>query len=124
MKKQKLDHRGASIGNMRNRIILHDSIIKAPLFGSVDFDEDFQGLEAWAAIKSVSGKVLFDSVGVGQEVTHEVFIRYDYNVNAETYVQVDDGRRFKVLSVEDFEERHEYMRLLCTERGFNEAAKV
>jgi len=123
MKKSRLTHRGARIGDMRHRIILHNRSIVPPIFDSVDFEQGFDGIESWAAVKTTNGKITLDGVGQEQDVTHELFIRYDYNVTSEMFIQMEDGRRLRILNVEDYEERHEYMRLLCKERGFDEAAK-
>lgn len=124
MKKSAVIHRGNRIGDMRHLVRVHDRSITAPTFGSVDFGEDFEGTQAWAAIRTTSGKIVMDDVGVDANATHEIFIRYDSNVTSETFIQVDDGRRFRVLSVENFDERGEYMKLTASDRGINEAAKA
>ncbi len=124
MKKTRITHRGARIGDMRHRIMIHDRSITSPEFDSIDFGEDFDGTEAWAAILSTRGKVIMDDVGRDINATHELFIRFNSGVTAETFIQDEDGRRFKILTVEPYDERGEYMRLLATERGLNEAAKA
>lgn len=124
MKKQKLTHRGTVIGDMRHRIFIHERNIHVPAFGSVDFDERFTGFDTWAAIRTTGGKVVFDGVGQDALATHEVFVRYNEDYTTQNFVQVDDGRRFRILSVEDYDERHDYMVMLCTDRGFDEAAKA
>lgn len=109
---------------MRHRIFIHERNISSPYFGSVDFDEGFTGFDTWAAIRTTGGQVLFDGVGQGIEVTHEVFVRYREEYSSQNYIQVADGRRFRIVSVEDYDERHEYMLMKCTDRGFGEAAKA
>src|SRR5678815_1985353 len=123
MQKTKVVHRGNNIGDMRHRVILHTRSIRSPAFGSVDFNEDFEGIHKWAAIQTLGGKMVFGGVGQDPDIaTHAVFIRY-CDVSSQNFIQVDDGRRFKILQSEDYDERHEYIKLLCTDRGFDEAAK-
>ena len=78
----------------------------------------------WAAIKTVSGKIVMDSVGRDTNITHEISIRYDNRVTSEHFVQSDDGRRFRIVSIENLEERGEYIKLFTIERGLDEAAKT
>ena len=106
------------VGDLRDRICLQTRTITEPAFGNAEFGEDFEGeSEVWAAIKTMSGKVFFDGVGADVNVTHEVLIRHDPTVTAETWIELGDGRRLDIVNVEDLEERGEYLRLLCTDRG-------
>lgn len=104
-------------GDLNKRITLQNRAIVPPIFGSSDFSESFDaGNDRWAAIKTVKGKTIFDGLNQrDREVTHEVFIRYDSTVTAETWISYN-SRRFDIIDVEDFEERHEFMRLLCTDK--------
>ncbi len=124
MQKNRIGHRGARIGDMRHRIILHVRSIEVPAYGSVDFSEAFEGTNIWAGIRTANGKIAMDDVGQDVNVTHQLFIRYDETVTSETFIQVEDGRRFRIISVEDYDMRHEYMRLNVTDRGLDEAAKA
>lgn len=104
-------------GDLNKRITLQGRSITPPIFGSADFTETFAaGNERWAAINTIAGKTIFD--GMNQKdvaLTHEIFIRYDATVTAETWI-LYNGRRFDIAAVEDMEERHEWMRLLCTDK--------
>lgn len=91
--------------------------IEEPLSGSVDFDEAFDGRGAWASVKSVAGKTFFNAANVDVSLTHEIMIRFDPAVSAETWLQLEDGSRVKIVDVENLEERREWQRLRCTERG-------
>lgn len=124
MKKSRIKHRGARIGDMRHRVYLHDRSITPPAFGTVDFDELFVGVTRWAAVKTYRGKAVFDGVSGDNLVTHELFMRYEEGITSESFIQLSDGRRFKVLDTENYEERNEYIVLMCTDRGFDEAAKA
>ena len=106
------------IGDLNARICLQKRTLTEPTFGQAEFGEDFEGeSEVWAAIRTTAGKVFFDGVNRDVNVTHEVFIRYDPTVTTETWVELRDGRRLDIVNVENLEERHEYLRLLCTDRG-------
>lgn len=123
-------NREVCVGNMRDVIILQNRNITPPLFNTVDLDEDFQPIdpgtpERFAMIETVTGKTFFDGVGTETPITHIIYIRYDQLVTAETWIEFED-RRFDILAVEDFEERHTFMKLTCTDRGLltKEASKA
>jgi SPP1 family predicted phage head-tail adaptor len=123
VEKSKTRHRGTRIGDMRHRIYLYDRLITSPIYGSVDFDQEFVGIAKWAAIETINGKITFDSVGQDEVATHAFYIRF-CDVSSQKFVETSDGRKFRIINAEDYEERHEYVRLLCTDRGLNEASKV
>lgn len=119
-------HRKLCVGDLSDRVVLQVRTLEEPVFGSPDFGEDFQGKKAWARVRTLSGKTIFDGVSSRDvEVTHEVGIRYDPCVTSETWVRLGD-RRLDVVRVEDLEERHEWMLLLCVDRGLvsKEASKA
>jgi len=119
-----VNKRKVNVGDMHHRVLLHTRSITPPVFGSIDFTEAFAGNSRWASIHTKDGKLVMDDVGRDVNSTHQIYIRYDSVVDSETFVQSEDGRRFKVLSVENFDNRKEYMKLNCTDRGLNEAAKA
>ena len=105
------------VGDLDEEIILQNRAITPPVFGAVDFTETFTATATvWAAIDTVAGKVFFDDVGTETPITHEIGIRFDATVTAETWIEFD-SRRLDILNVEDLDERHEFMRLKCTDRG-------
>lgn len=111
-------HRRVCVGDLRDRVILKDRVIREPQFGQRDFTEDFDGDSTVAAmVETVSGKTLFD--GVNQQdvpITHEVIVRYDPSVNNEGWVEFEE-RNLKVIQFEDLDERHQFIKLFCQERG-------
>ena len=110
-------HRKPCIGDMDTIIKLQNRSITEPLFGSPDFDETFDGdNNVWGMLQTVSGKTIFDDVGKDVNVTHEIIINYDNSVTDETWVELN-GRRLDILLFEDIEERHEFLKLTCTDRG-------
>ncbi len=106
------------LGDLRDRICLQTRSITEPAFGSVEPGEDFVGdSEVWALVKTTAGKVFFNGVNADLSISHEILIRYDPAVTAETWRELEDGRRLDIVNVEDLEDRKEYLRLFCTDRG-------
>ncbi len=110
-------NRVSRIGDMRERIKLHNRAIQVPDFGATDFTEKFSGVkEVWANVRTVTGKTLFTDANVDVALTHEIIIRYDKDITSENWVEYRD-RNLKIVAVEDLDERHEFLRLKCTDRG-------
>ena len=104
------------IGDLDTQIQLQNRAI-APPTTSVDFSEQFtDAATVWAMINSVRGVTIFDNSNVERDVTHEITIRYDASVTAETWI-LHDGKRIDILDVEDLEERHDWLVLRCAILG-------
>ena len=117
-------------GDMRDVIILNDRDITPPLFNTVDFDENFEPIDAvqpesLALVETVDGKTFFDGVNTETPITHIIYIPYNETVTAETWIEFE-SRRIDILRVEDFDERHQFLKLTCVERGLTsrEASKT
>ncbi len=111
--------RKVCIGDLTDEIILQNRNITPPPFGSADFDESFTTIATvFAAINTVSGKTFFDGVNSDINITHEIYIMFDATVTAETWIEFKN-RRIDILRVENLEERDEWLKLICTERGPN-----
>ena len=119
MTKIKRQRRELLVGDLRDQILLQDRSIEAPTFDSADFTERFDDLGGvWASIITQAGKVIFDDHQQrDQLVTHEIGIRYDSRVTAETWLLLADGRRLDILDVENLDERDEWIIMQCTDRG-------
>ena len=106
---------------MRDVITLKDRELGAPLFEAVDFSENFtdkseSSPDSFALIETATGKVYWDGVNTDTPVTHIVYIPYNDSVTSETWIEFN-LRRFDILKVEDMEERHEFLKLTCVDRG-------
>ena len=114
------------VGDLRTRITLSSRAITAPDFGQSSFGESFTTnvKTAWASIKTINGRILFNGVDTDEALTHEIIIRYDATVTAETWIQLADTTRLDIIDVQDFEQRNEYLVLLCNARGTQEASKA
>ena len=89
-----------------------------PGFGETDFGHDFSGgMTVWTKIFTTAGKTIFNGINTDVNVTHEVYVRFDASITAETWVELADGTRLDIVMVEDLDERREWLKLLCTERG-------
>jgi SPP1 family predicted phage head-tail adaptor len=106
-------------------VTLSERAIVEPGFGKTAFEEEFpDGREAWAMVRTLTGRAIFNGADTEVVITHEVTIRYDVQVTSETWVLLDDGTRLDVEDTQDLEERHEYLVLLCKARGTQEASKL
>jgi len=114
------------VGDLDTEIILENRNIAPPLFGSSNFDENFTpNATVWAMVSTVSGKTFFDDVNTAISITHEIGIRFDATVTAETWIRLG-SRRIDILDVNDLDERGEFMLLTCTDRGADtkDASKI
>jgi SPP1 family predicted phage head-tail adaptor len=106
------------VGILDKRVTLQDRAIQAPIHGETEFTEDFDSTATvWAAVRTTTGKTLFDGVGVDVAITHEVIIRYAEGVTSETWIELADGTRLDVVKPENLDERGDFLRLLCTDKG-------
>lgn len=106
------------------QITLHQRDIVAPIGGMVDFDQSFSDATVVTAIVCTQrGTTLFDGVATDNPVTHKICMAYLAGVTAETWVQLEDGRRLDVLDVENCCEESEILNLLCSETGSAKASE-
>lgn len=111
--------RALCTGDLNRLISIQSRAIVPPVYGSVDFAELFATTgTTWANIQTVTGKTFFDGVNQRDEtVTHEIYIRYDSAVNAESWILMDDGRHIDILAVENLDERNTWLKLTCVDKG-------
>lgn len=112
-------NRTLCLGDLKEQIILHDRDLTEPEYGEVDATEDFTPINnVWASIKTVSGKSFFAGINEGDvAITHEVSIRYRSDVSSETWIELKTGSLLDIVAIENLEERDEWLRLQCNERG-------
>ena len=114
------------IGDMDELITLQGRTLTPPTAG-VDATEEFADTnpDVWALVETVSGETLFDDTGTERDVTHTFIIRFITGVSSETWVLFNNDR-LEILSVEDLDERHEFLLLKATNRGIqtNEANRA
>lgn len=71
--------------------------------------------ETWAKIHPVAGKQFWEAQSVGATVTHEVYIRYRNDINANMIIEYK-GRIFEIVYIFDIDEAERFMRILAKER--------
>ena len=106
-----------AIGNLDSRISIHDKSITPPLFGSSDYVTKFSGKKVWALVNSVSGRTIFNGVDQDINVTHDIYVRFDTTISAQNIVELGPNEYVDVLDVEDFENRHRFLKLTCVALG-------
>ena len=104
-------------GDLDTLITIEGRSITPPASG-VDATETFttENLDIWAMLETGRGTVFFDDTNIEKTITHEFSVVFISGLTAENWV-LFEGRRFDILMIEDFDERHEYQLLRCNERG-------
>jgi len=116
-------NRTACIGDLRDRVVLHDRRLVEPIFGTSALSEKFTSRAVvWGAVSTVTGRTIFDGVSTDRVISHEVLLRFDPCVTSETWLVIDSGHRLDVVKVEDLDERHEWLRLQCVDVGLADLA--
>ncbi len=111
-------HRKSSIGDMVDRIIIHNRSITAPGQGGVDFSESFTPESTvWANINTVSGETLFDGTNTERDVTHKIVVRWIPDLTSENWIELQSGELLDILPTENLDMRSEFILLKCSNRG-------
>lgn len=104
-------------GKMRHRITFQTFTGEQDSFGDPLQADDTQWKNAvmlWAAIEPISGREFYAAEQSQSEVSHK--IRCRYCTGLDTAMRITYGkRRFKIVSLIDWEERHESLLLMCKE---------
>lgn len=105
-----------TIGEMRRRVTL-ESRTQAPLGGAGGtlLDNVFATIATvWAQVITTKGTPRIDGVHIEDQPTHRFVIRRRTDIESDNYVKWD-GRRFRIRDVEDVDEEHRFLDLLCEE---------
>ena len=104
-------------GKMRHRITFQRFSGTLDDFGDplqTDDDNWADVATTWAAIDPISGREFYAAEQSQSEVSHK--IRCRYRTGLDTAMRITYGkRRFKIISLIDWEERHESLLLMCKE---------
>lgn len=104
-------------GKMRHRITFQRFSGTPDDFGDplqTDDDNWADVATTWAAIDPISGREFYAAEQSQSEVSHK--IRCRYRTGLDTAMRITYGkRRFKIISLIDWEERHESLLLMCKE---------
>ena len=104
-------------GKMRHCVTFQSFIGAVDSFGDPLSSDDTQWADVatvWAAIDPVSGKEFYAVQQSQSEVTHKVRCRYCPGLTTAMRIKYG-GRLFRIISILDWEERHESLLIMCKE---------
>lgn len=122
---QKRRLRKEAIGDLRDCISIERRSIGAPSFGSASFVESYvQIVETWAKVETKFNARIFDGVAIDDMPSHKFTIRHRDGITSEDRI-VWKGDIYKIIRLDNFEGRDEYLELYCAISGDEnkEAAK-
>ena len=124
-KKIRGQKRQICIGDMDKLITLQIRDIKPP--GTLDAANQFYFTEGfsntvnptvYARVKTVRGRTAFDNTNTERTVTHDIGLYFDAEITAEIWIDFE-GTRLDIITVENLDNRSEFMLLECTDRGLS-----
>lgn len=104
-------------GKMRHRITFQRFTGEMDDFGDPLQGDDSNWIDAagvWAAIDPVSGREFYAVEQSQSEVSHKIRCRYRAGLTTDMRIKYG-SRRFKIISIIDWEERHESLLIMCKE---------
>lgn len=104
-------------GKMRHRITFQEFDGESDDYGDPLETDDSHWepvATAWAAIDPISGREFYAAEQSQSEVTHKVRLRYRSGLTTAMRIYLG-SRRFKIISIIDWEERHESLLIMCKE---------
>ena len=106
------------IGALNKRIKIQLRTLTPPAqIDDVDYTETLTLIRTvWSYIETVSGEKQFDGTEIDTQTTHNFYIRYFENVVFGNWVEYKN-QRFRVLSVENFNEQSRFFKIQATNRG-------
>ena len=77
---------------------------------------------SWAAIRGLQGREIDKAQQIAQQASHLVTVPYQLGVSSAMTIQLEEGgstRNFQIVDIEDPDERHIELRIMCSELGTN-----
>jgi len=106
-----------AVGDMDVRIEIVPRDIQPPVAGDAAHSQLFgTATVVWASVSTVDSDDLFDGANLAPGPTHEFHIRFISGLTAESWVKYRD-ENYRILDVQDFEERQEFHVLSCAKKG-------
>lgn len=104
-------------GELSARIVLEKRTMTPD--GVDDYTEAFTALATvWARPKTLFGGRTLEGAQTARRASHVFAIRWRADARADAFDHLSfDGRRFRIQSVEDPDERRAWLELLCEELG-------
>jgi SPP1 family predicted phage head-tail adaptor len=78
--------------------------------------------DSWAAIRGLSGQEFEKAQQIAQKCSHLVTVPYRLGISAAMLIDLEDAgitRTFQIADLEDPDERHIELRMMCFEIGTN-----
>ena len=110
------------IGDKRNLVDIQTRAMEGASFGSTQPVETFTTVrQQWCAIETISNGVSrFAKINIADGTTHVFWCDWDSafpDIENRNHTLLFDSKRFKVLKVDNVNERNEAIAIQCTERG-------
>ncbi len=103
------------IGRLRHRLVL-ESVERTPDGGGGATKTWIEEATVWADLRPLGGSESVVADHLSGRLSHEIVIRYRDGVTPAMRFR-QDTRIFKISAVLDLEERHAFLRCLCTEEN-------
>jgi len=102
-------------GKLRHRIYIVRPNLTQDAAGGSQPDDDSILATVWASVEALTGRELFSAQQLVSEVTHKITIRWLDGIKSSMNVWFD-GRQFQIQAIQNPDERHKLLILLCVER--------
>ena len=101
------------IGDLRHRITFEGPVkTKDEYLSEIIVWQDV--VTVWASVEPLTGREYFYAHQIKNEVSHRVRVRYRTDIDVSMRIN-HLGRYFKIESMIDKEEKHEFLEILCIE---------
>lgn len=111
--------RSVPAGTLDTVVIIHVRTMSPPAYGTVDYTTNFEGQNVWAMVNTINGQTIFNGVDQDLNVTHEIYVRYDPNINSSKMIEVAPDQYLDIADVENLDQRNTWMKLVCVALGSN-----
>jgi SPP1 family predicted phage head-tail adaptor len=113
----KIKSRKVCVGDLSSRIKLQLRSLTASNTGSIESIETFTDIiEVWAAVETTSGSKIWDGVEIANPFTHKFYIRYRNDIEFTEWIEYGN-EKYKLIDVENLEQKNEFLILMCTRKG-------
>lgn len=105
------------IGSLNQQIELYSRAITAPNANTTHYTETFTTVKTvWAMIETLPNVTIFDSSNVERTISHDFYIRFRANINAQNWIKYK-GNYYDIVHVENYQERNQFLLLRSNVRG-------
>jgi SPP1 family predicted phage head-tail adaptor len=102
-------------GELRHRIQIVKPSLAQDTAGGWQIDKNNLFATVWASVEALTGRELYSAQQKVSEVTHKITIRWLAGVKSKMNIWFDN-RQFQIENVQNPDERHKKLELLCIER--------